>query len=774
MFFHSFRKLFFPFYSFLLEVLKLLFFLLDSIFMFFYNSRFILSFYPISLWSDETTYYFFSSFYDLLFFSNILHLKIFFLPHYLFFCFFSLIQFYVGNFIFFFYLAIFLLLGFFLLSYLVLILVFFCLISFVLNFYDFLFKSNLAGLFLFSRDFLSVEDEDLWISSHIFYFDNRVIESRDFKIPLTSEEIEVFSTIIRIFFDIPFKNSEYYFFSNQLFFFKNDFQTHLNLKRDKGFDILDNIYLKSYKTKQLFPALTNFFSLFLTKTNFNDLKPDNSNSYLKKKINPRIYYPSFFNFFFRLINFIGTPTLKSKKLNIQKQKKIKRQYIKFKKKFSFKRYSKSTKLASPSFLNSIDNKISVEQIKINEAKLNFIINSNRNSFINHYKSIKANLEFFSNSPKISFSAFSYFRQQTSYNELNNKIKLQRFRRFFWISFPFYILEISNLFYFFFTNNKILFIFYNLYKSLLSKFLYILFWLFGDDSPSEINLLFEYNISNYNPNVKFRRIHDNLYNFIKTKNLSSQSILAIFQSFLNLDTYLVTQDEDDFGAKIKKTDDTFLKFYSLADDLKIILDSSSSLNSRILRDVKRVKKDIAEEREEYVLNFLNRKFGTLQKQNLMLSNKYVFLNEYNSKSYFSRPKIELIDFYKLLEYFYFVITNDINFYENAQFNARVEVLRQKYGQAIVNDMLDKNDHKQAKKVSVQLHIVDYDLEQPKNDSSIISNLNNLNDLPIENEDILNKSFIDLSSTKIKRKSISKLHVDNFIDDLILSYKYRFKK
>lgn len=769
-----FKKLFFVLYLFLAEVLRFSFRLFSFLSSFFVNFGFLFSFFPVSLWSDEITYYFFSYFFDFLFFSHSIQLNFFYLPHYLFFSFFSFIQFYFGNFLFYSSSVFsFFLFGFFLLGFLFFLFFFFCIVSFVLNFYDFLFKSKLAGLLLFSRDFLSVEDEDLWVSSHIFYFDNRIIESKEFKIPLTSEEIEVFSTIVRIFFDIPSKNSEYYAFSNQLMLFKSDFQKHLDNKRDQGFDIIDNIYFQARKKKQLPTALSNFFSLFITKNDFNDLRVNQNDSFLNQKLNSRIYYPSFFTFLFHLINF-NSPTSKFRKLNIHQQNKVKHQYLKFKKKFSFKRDSKLKKLFSSSFANPINTEISIQQKS--QAKVNLIIASNRKAFIKHFLNIKKNLEFFVPSQKISLAAFSYFRQQNLYNDLNNKIRLQRFRRFFWISFPFYVLETSNLFYFSFVNNKFLLTFYSFYKTLLSKFLYSLFWLFGDDSNYELNLLFEHNISNYNPNIKFNRSGDNFLNFIKTKRLSSQSISEIFQSFLNIDSYLFKQDE--YDLKINKINDTFFKSESLVDDLKIILDSSRPFASNIRKDFQKLKKEIAEEREERFTNFLGRKLGTLKRQNLILSSKYTFSNKYNSKSYFFHPKIELIDFYKLLEYFYFVITNDVNFYENAQFNAKVEILRQKYGQAIVSDMLDTSDHKQAKKVSVQLHIVDYDLDQQKSNLSAISDSEKLMDVSREynDNDASKTSIINLDLQKFKRKSVlkSKSNIDNFTDDLILSYKYRFKK
>lgn len=772
MFFHFYKNLLHFFLLFIKEVLK--FFNL-SIFRKCLDLKlsFNLVFFSFPLWSDEITYYFFSLFYDLFFFSNLINFDFFFLPHYLLFIFFSFAQVYVGNFIFSFYFFVLFSFGIFLLSYLFFISFIFIFISLAMNFYDFIFKSKIAGLLFLSRDFLSVEDEDLWVCSNMFYFDNQVIESQDFKISLTSDDIEVFSTIIRMFFDIPFKSSEYYIFSNQLFLFKSDFLKHLDRKRDNGINILEELYSKARLSKQLSSKLSNFFSLFLVKDSSSYSKDNNS---LKQLLNSKIFYPSFFNFLLHLINFY-IPSLKSTKLDKLKEEKLKYQYRKFKKKFSMRKSFTFRKFNFANSVNplSLSAKISIQQ-KI-DNKSNFINIKNRKTFLEQYFSIKNSLEFFSSSQKFSISAFSYFRKQTLYNELNNKVKLQRFRRFFWISFPFYILEIYNLFLLSFLNSKLLVVFYSFYKSLLSKFIYILFWLFGDDFPSDINPLFEYKVSNYNPNVKLKKLNDTFLNFIKTKNPDFQFVSKIFQSFFNFDGYSINLDESNESndLKIKKsTDFNFIvKPDSLVDDLQIILDSNSQISSRTRKALQKLKKEISEERENRFLNFLNRKPGTVEKQKLVFGNKYYFSNKYNSKSLFYHPKIELLDFYKLLEYFYFVLTNDINFYENAQFNAKVEILRQKYGQAIVNDLLDSKDHKQAKKVSVQLHVVDHISKDQIIESSDSFQSSNVTDTKV-NDNFLEKEFDIKNSFKSKRKTVSRLSVDNFVDDLILSYKYRFRK
>ncbi len=283
MFFHFYKNLTHFFLLFIKEVLRSFnLYIFKKCLNFKFSFNLVFFFFP--LWSDEITYYFFSLFYDLFFFSNLLNFDFFFLPHYLFFIFFSFVQAHVGNFIFSFYFFVLFSFGIFLLSFLFFISFLFIFISLTMNFYDFIFKSRIAGLFFLSRDFLSVEDEDLWVCSNMFYFDNQVIESKDFKILLTIDDIEVFSTIIRMFFDIPFKNSEYYIFSNQLFLFKSDFLKHLDRKRDHGINILDELYSKAHLSKQLSSKLSNFFSLFLVKDSSSYSK-DNNNINLKELLN---------------------------------------------------------------------------------------------------------------------------------------------------------------------------------------------------------------------------------------------------------------------------------------------------------------------------------------------------------------------------------------------------------------------------------------------------------------------------------------------------------
>ncbi len=64
---------------------------------------------------------------------------------------------------------------------------------FVFIFFDKIFRTPFAGLILFSKDFLAIEDEDLWISSNIFYLDSKIIQSDSMSIPLKVQDIDVFS-----------------------------------------------------------------------------------------------------------------------------------------------------------------------------------------------------------------------------------------------------------------------------------------------------------------------------------------------------------------------------------------------------------------------------------------------------------------------------------------------------------------------------------------------------------------------------------------------------
>jgi hypothetical protein len=169
--------------------------------------------------------------------------------------------------------------------------------------------------------------------------------------------------------------------------------------------------------------------------------------------------------------------------------------------------------------------------------------------------------------------------------------------------------------------------------------------------------------------------------------------------------------------------------------------------------------------------LRRKWGTSRKSFLISRNRYHFSNVSNVAG-IKYPELRLLHLYKLLEYFYFVFTNDLDFYEGITFSAKVALLRDKYGHAIVADLLDKHDHKQAAKVSVILHVTENTEVSERisqNDSSGIS-------APLESFQST-AEFVDevVSERQSFRTNSIKMspRVSNFARNLLLSYRYRFR-
>jgi len=103
---------------------------------------------------------------------------------------------------------------------LALLMLFFAL-SFSLYLVENIFKTPVAGLVLLSREFMALEDEDLWVSSNIFYFDWQIQNSKDFQVPLRAKETRIFMTLLRLFFDEPLRSLQYSVFAGELTDFRN-------------------------------------------------------------------------------------------------------------------------------------------------------------------------------------------------------------------------------------------------------------------------------------------------------------------------------------------------------------------------------------------------------------------------------------------------------------------------------------------------------------------------------------------------------------------------
>lgn len=145
-----------------------------------------------------------------------------------------------------------------------------------------------------------------------------------------------------------------------------------------------------------------------------------------------------------------------------------------------------------------------------------------------------------------------------------------------------------------------------------------------------------------------------------------------------------------------------------------------------------------------------------------------MNKYNTAGR-RFPELNVLNTYQLLEYFYFAITQDIDFYEEALFDAKVSLLRDAYGQSIVKDLLSRSDHKQAAKVSVIMHVTDHVIPDPT--SVDLSKTENSFDFNFEDSS-MGHSNIRIIFPQYSSQNSNKF-VSNFKKDLILSYKYRFR-
>jgi hypothetical protein len=123
---------------------------------------------------------------------------------------------------------------------------------------------------------------------------------------------------------------------------------------------------------------------------------------------------------------------------------------------------------------------------------------------------------------------------------------------------------------------------------------------------------------------------------------------------------------------------------------------------------------------------------------------------------------------MLEYFYFVLSHDFDFFEEATFSAKVAALRDKYGPAIVADLLAKNDHKQASKVSVVMHVT----ETSEIVKEIVNSKLQVSDLLSDSTSVLPEATRRKQAFVVSSLTGSRL-VSNFSRDLLLSYRFKFR-
>jgi hypothetical protein len=646
---------------------------------------------------DESTYYLFSIFYDFYFFCYL------FMFNFLINCFvyflFMLFIFFVSFFKFLFFGKFFCIYFFYVFFIFVLVFdLFFLFLIFVsfnffIFFFDKFFKTPFAGLIFLSKDFLTIEDEDLWVSSNIFYLDLKLIQSDALNIPLKVQEIDVFFTLVTLFFDTQKMNVDYFQYTSDLNLIKED-------KDSKK-------YFRRSKNKSMF----NFSK---------ELEKLRSQQHLNQFRQSADYRPSklfgFYKKFFRSVGLSSGSLHLNRKKNILKRKQFKNRNFNFLNSISFQKHRIEPGSFTPFQNENLTNDLILLRV------------------LRSYKNLNERIE----SP-LNIIKHKNFRENS------------RFLNFFWFSFPFYLYQINYSISF--LNSIILRQSFFLKKICYKIFYFFYFFLFPSNNPS---LYIRQNFFNF----KDFSLADKK-NFDLNFNKLVESYLFILQS--NKENQL---DDNIDPGKFS------MNIVNFSADKKLSKQNQSeSLKKKRKnkRDYKRLfRKPIT---SEYV--------RVISKKNLK------FINEYNLILYKKYPTLRVLDLYKILEYFYFVITNDVDFYESVTFAAKVAVLRDKYGQAIVNDLLSKEDHKQSENVSVQMHYTANQLpyfEELSERSSIIAPIN-VDDNFKESNHIkeVNDSNIIISAhekfkikKKFKFKSIElSSNISNFSKNLLLSYRYRFR-
>lgn len=615
------------FFAFFLRFVKFCFRVIlrinNQVYFFFFNrlSFFFLCGFPILL-PDESTYYLFSFLYDFFFFSYLFLLKplagfLCFFFYYLVIFFFSFFSFlllhkFFSLFFFSFFIVMVIVLGFFL----------FFIFYLILNFLFFLmskfFGSSIPSFFILSKDFVSVEEEDLWISSNIFYLDFKIIEAERFNIKLKVSEISVFFTLIDLFFDTQKINLEYLRYSNDL----NNAQNYIDRRK----------FFKQYSDTS---------SRFNLNREFNKLREQQKlGNFMLNPLKSEFFGLNFLHFYkkvFKSSFLISENSHLFRKKESLKIKQARNRNFQFSVKKNFYKTNLNSRIAS-SLLN---------------ARLS------RNSFndVVFLKSLKIHRD-------------RVKEKDIILKNITNSLSSSKFRpnsrllKFFWFSFPGYLFKFNYFVFFFnwFLASPSIF-----FKKCWYRFLFFLYSFFDPAiTPS-----FQFS-------KKFFKFKD--FSVTDRKNIDL-SFFRLIESF-----FFVFQDAPNNNLK----NDFNQQFFGITDISTQEVKKSSQ---------KDLKKQFKNKRDYYKIS---RKPFTSSYIRLISSNNGLnFINDYTSSFMLQNPNLRLIDLHKILEYFYFIILSDSDFFENVTFAAKVAVLKEKYGEAIVNDLLSTGDHKQAKHVNFQL-------------------------------------------------------------------------
>jgi hypothetical protein len=529
---------------------------------------------------------------------------------------------------------------------------FFFILSFASFFLEKLFRQRLASLFLFSRDFLCLEDEDMWVSSNILYFDDRLVESENVYVRLKIHEIDVFYTLMALFFDVH-KTSALY------------------SKYNVDFALLE---MRKNEKKKYFRKT---YSSFVDQVS--DLRLKQNSSALTDIDKIRLEF-SLFNFYklFHKLNFlyIESEHLRKKKF-LLRNKQIRNRNLRF------LRLKSRTTFAT---------------LNVSDIFSGF---SQKQSLSNEFVRMKGFLRFYAFPKQNEFLFFMPNRRNFRYNS--------RFLKFFWFSFPVYLFRFNYVIFW-----MTLVFSRRFFRVLIGKFLerlYLSIYSWADPllEPGEYVRQTFFNFRDFSLYWKKGSSF-----FVSFDQFLSFMLFAIENeiSGSNKDVPL-SEPEDvdslDFEKKMEQREDNVLLFQRYAFEQR---------SKRVVRLKFGKAAKVRKSRRKY--KFAQRKPCTSRYVWMNTRRKYLFLNKYSLHLYRKYPDLKLVDLYKLLEYFYFILVNDSDFYQNVEFAAKVALLKDKYGSAIVNDLLSKDDHRQARNVSMQLHVASNDeLGIPKFENGVSS-------------------------------------------------------
>lgn len=702
-------------------------------------------FYCFFLFSDFSFDFFFcndiSIFFDLFFFSKIFFFNFFVFFLYSVFIVLLFFHFFFSKTVFFFFPIFFTFCSIlFVLFFCLVIFLFFFNVKFLMNF----FKDSLVGVFFFSNDFLYIENEDLWISANLFYFDNKIIDSEQLNLSLKASDVEVFYSLLNLFFKFPQNSVDSVYVS----FSKNFYQT-----------ILGN-------------------NPFLYNTETNTIEPYVKAVYQKET-------RGYLNFGFLNFPSVFAP-FEFKKADMAFYRVLLK-YIFIRKGKSFL-YLKKRRSRLNRLKRLLRKKRFKAFTKVDNFRLFYGLQQNSlDGLYTYYNKqyLKENYKFEDNrffSSNLIFLA-SRFSTKNRHSRLES-----RFLKSFWISLPFYFSHFSKFLINAFPNLQAIYFYFSRLSFLFVKF--VKEKIFQINSNVTVNSL--------DAQIKQRFVR-NVSNFVSSENSSSDndpSDLGIQDSsFIKFFNQKESKDKiksterliynnprdgvlevfdilnvnragllDDLRKLNKKKTGGALEEESLTDSLeeenaedsgfkkketfpKSKDTKQESLNDKItdfymkrlfqkkqIQDLDNLDSSVIEEGskpEQFFTKriryrrFLRRR-GTRLRAFWITRNRFFFSNQYNNLFEF-KPRIEILDLYRLLEYFYFILINDRDLYETAEYAFVVSTLRERFGRAIVNDLLSTADHKQAKKVSVIMHVSEkpYDLK--------------INDEPLEiisKEDFLN--------------------------------------